>query len=830
MAAPWVLLVIFMAMICVGESEGEGPKTVSRLSSALLNSSGWKPNDNTYLVSSDGTFCAGFYNVTPNRYAFAVWYANDSDRTLAWMANLTSLVGANSSLTLQNAALSISDEHGAIVWRSKVTPNSKYAMDLILQDAGNMVFNQWESFKDFPTFNLLPTQDFTAGDVLQSRLANGTYGRDGNYYSLSLQKETSKLSLFYYRNKEEGREPKWYWQSEDSFPIATMTDSGYLNTSIISTGTPIMASDRGKMGILRRLTLNRDGNLRMYSRKRNPPSSSWVVVWEAILAHCKIHGACGENAVCKVNSAWKPICQCPPGFDPSPVDNRSCKPHNDIKELTNVTFVTLDYVNFEGWNSTQVQPTILQDCIDFCRTNTSCVGFAYNLDNGNCVYQFGKLINGYWSPEAHTRMYLKISASSEEAPNLFQGMLSVLENVCPMLVKISSPNDSDHTTEYIIIIWSFAGAELLCGVYFFYAFLRKYSKFRDMDRLLMSGILPSGGPKQFSYAELKAATNNFSNKLGEGGFGPVYRGVLGDQRQIAVKKLEGLHHGEKQFWAEVSIIGRIHHLNLVRMWGFCAEGEHRLLVYEYIPNGSLEKHLFKTEGATVMEWGVRYRIALGVARAIAYLHEECLEWVLHCDIKPENILVDANFCPKVSDFGLAKLVEKDCSLNVSKIRGTRGYLAPEWFQSNLITAKVDVYSFGMVLFEMVSGKRNLTDNEFYFPEWAFQKVVVEGKPEEVVDKRLNGIRENRSEMEAVRRVVKTALWCSQSRAEERPSMGKVAKMLDGSIEIEDPPKPSLFEDAGGSLQSLFQDTGGGSQLPSYSGMNTSITRSGLSRF
>ncbi|GLJ12280.1 hypothetical protein SUGI_0187980 [Cryptomeria japonica] len=626
MAAPWVLLVIFMAMICVGESEGEGPKTVSRLSSALLNSSGWKPNDNTYLVSSDGTFCAGFYNVTPNRYAFAVWYANDSDRTLAWMANLTSLVGANSSLTLQNAALSISDEHGAIVWRSKVTPNSKYAMDLILQDAGNMVFNQWESFKDFPTFNLLPTQDFTAGDVLQSRLANGTYGRDGNYYSLSLQKETSKLSLFYYRNKEEGREPKWYWQSEDSFPIATMTDSGYLNTSIISTGTPIMASDRGKMGILRRLTLNRDGNLRMYSRKRNPPSSSWVVVWEAILAHCKIHGACGENAVCKVNSAWKPICQCPPGFDPSPVDNRSCKPHNDIKELTNVTFVTLDYVNFEGWNSTQVQPTILQDCIDFCRTNTSCVGFAYNLDNGNCVYQFGKLINGYWSPEAHTRMYLKISASSEEAPNLFQGMLSVLENVCPMLVKISSPNDSDHTTEYIIIIWSFAGAELLCGVYFFYAFLRKYSKFRDMDRLLMSGILPSGGPKQFS------------------------------------------------------------------------------------------------------------------------------------------------------------------------------------------------------------GKRNLTDNEFYFPEWAFQKVVVEGKPEEVVDKRLNGIRENRSEMEAVRRVVKTALWCSQSRAEERPSMGKVAKMLDGSIEIEDPPKPSLFEDAGGSLQSLFQDTGGGSQLPSYSGMNTSITRSGLSRF
>ncbi|XP_059071571.1 putative receptor protein kinase ZmPK1 [Cryptomeria japonica] len=685
MDAPWVLLVNFMALICVSESEGAGVKTVAHLSSALLNSPGWNSNDNMNLVSSDGTFCAGFYNVTPNRYAFAVWYA---DRTLAWMANSTSLVGGNSSLTLQNGALSILDENGVIAWTSKVTPNSKYALDLILQDSGNLVFNQWESFKDFPTFNLLPTQDFSPGDVLQK--------------------------------EQEEQAPKWYWQS-GSFPAVDLDKSGYLNSSNIIQNSLIMASDRGKKDQLRRLTLDRDGNLRIYSRKRYPPSS-WEIVWEAVSQHCRIHGVCGENAVCKVNSGWKPMCEYPPGFDPSPVDNRNCKPHSDIKNLTNVRFVALDFVNFDGPNSVPGPAKRLQVCIEFCRNNSTCLGFVHQLDKGNCVYQFGKLVNGYWSPDGQTRMYLKSSASGEEAaPNLFHGLLSVVQNVCPIRLEIPFPRtQSDYTTRNLIIICCVFGLELLCGAYAFGAFLRRYTELRNIARIFAMDLLPSGGPKKFTYAELKSATNDFSNIVGKGGFGTVYKGLLPDQRQIAVKKLEGLHHGEQQFWAEVTIIGRIHHLNLVRMWGFCAEGEHRLLVYDYIPNGSLEKHLFDTEGATAMEWGVRYRIALGVARAIAYLHEECLEWVLHCDIKPENILVDENFCPKVSDFGLAKLVEKERTLKVSTVRGTRGYLAPEWFQNYPITAKVDVFSFGMVLFEIVSGERNINgspeqDSEFYFP-------------------------------------------------------------------------------------------------------------------
>lgn len=801
MAAAWVLLVIFTALICVRESEGKAQKTVPHLSSAILNSSGWRPNDNRYLVSPDGTFCAGFYNVTANLYAFAVWYANDSHRTLAWMANSTSLVGGNSSLHLRDGFLSISDENGVIAWRSKDTSDSKYVSELTLQESGNLVLNQWQSFTEFPTFNLLPKQDFTTEDVLLSRSPNDAYGTDGNYYSLSLEQQSSKLSLtYYYRRADGGRERKMYWQS-GRFLGVTLDESGFLNTTEIDMGSLIMATDRGEEDMLRRLTLEENGNLVMYSRKRYPPSS-WSVAWQALPRHCQIPGACGDNAVCKINLEWEPTCQCPPGFDRSPADNRSCKPHNDITKLSNVTFVPLDFVSFEALTFTTQTSTILQECMDFCRNNSSCVGFKYHLDNGICDHLFGNLTYGYWSQEVATRLYLKISASEQETPNLFNGLPKVLKNVCPILLKLPlPPSQSDHKKRFVIIICFIFGLELLCGVYAFRAFLRKYSKFRDMARIFALDLLPSGGPKQFSYAELKAATNDFSNMLGKGGFGPVYRGLLPDQRQIAVKKLEGLRHGEQQFWAEVSIIGRIHHLNLVRMWGFCAEGEHRMVVYEYIPNGSLETHLFNTEETAVMEWGIRYRIALGVARAIAYLHEECLEWVLHCDIKPENILVDDDFCPKVSDFGLAKLVEKDHSLNVSTIRGTRGYLAPEWFQSNSITAKVDVYSFGMVLFEMVMGKRNVhvcnsieQDRQLYFPEWAFEMVMIQGKMEELLDKRLNGITENQIEMETVERMVKTALWCIQSRAEERPSMGKVAKMLEGAIEIEDPPKPSLLQD------------------------------------
>ncbi|KAK8492561.1 hypothetical protein V6N13_054032 [Hibiscus sabdariffa] len=182
----------------------------------------------------------------------------------------------------------------------------------------------------------------------------------------------------------------------------------------------------------------------------------------------------------------------------------------------------------------------------------------------------------------------------------------------------------------------------------------------------------------------------------------VFKATLSDGRFAAIKRLVDAYQGEAEFLAEVNTIGKLNHMNLTTMWGYCAEGKHRLLVYEYMEHGSLAENLsFKA-----LDWKKRFNIAVGTARGLAYLHEECLEWVLHCDIKPHNILIDSNFQPKVSDFGLSWMLNRDDVKHsqVSRIRGTRGYMAPEWVSNFPITSKVDVYSYGAVLLELVTGR------------------------------------------------------------------------------------------------------------------------------
>ncbi|EFJ33368.1 hypothetical protein SELMODRAFT_27643, partial [Selaginella moellendorffii] len=178
-------------------------------------------------------------------------------------------------------------------------------------------------------------------------------------------------------------------------------------------------------------------------------------------------------------------------------------------------------------------------------------------------------------------------------------------------------------------------------------------------------------------------------------FGTVYKGRLLNGTLVAVKELQMAMQADKQFQTEVETLGKIHHINLVRLLGYCYEDNRKLLVYEYMPNGSLEKLLFLDDAKHFCSWASRFSIALGIARGITYLHDECQECILHCDIKPQNILLDESFCPKVADFGLAKLMKRERALSVTTVRGTRGYLAPEWISNLPITTKVDVYSFGM---------------------------------------------------------------------------------------------------------------------------------------
>lgn len=298
-------------------------------------------------------------------------------------------------------------------------------------------------------------------------------------------------------------------------------------------------------------------------------------------------------------------------------------------------------------------------------------------------------------------------------------------------------------------------------------------------------------PKRYTYIEITAITNHFRDKLGQGGFGSVYKGQLSDGSLIAVKLLENSSFSGEEFINEVSTIGRIHHDNVVRLLGFCSEGSKRALIYGYMSNGSLDRHIFLKKGTSKsFSWEKLNEIALGTARGIQYLHEGCDVCILHFDIKPHNILLDANFNPKVADFGLAKFYPKDNDLIcVSKTRGTIGYIAPELISRNFgaVSCKSDVYGFGMLLLEMAGGRKNSDANatrssKAYFPAWVYDQMI-QGRVLE-----LQNLTENDEAIS--KKLCMIGLWCIQVKATDRPSISKVVEMLEGSIDdLEMPNKP-----------------------------------------
>ncbi|XP_058102700.1 rust resistance kinase Lr10-like isoform X1 [Magnolia sinica] len=298
-------------------------------------------------------------------------------------------------------------------------------------------------------------------------------------------------------------------------------------------------------------------------------------------------------------------------------------------------------------------------------------------------------------------------------------------------------------------------------------------------------------PARYSYWDIRRMTMHFKEKLGQGGFGSVYKGKLRNGPPVAIKMLSSKSKGNGQeFINEVATIGRIHHVNVVRLIGFCAEGSKRALIYEFMPNGSLEKYIYSHEGkSSPLSWEKMYQIALGIACGIEYLHQGCDMKILHFDIKPHNILLDDNFNPKVADFGLAKFYATDEShLSVTAVGGTLGYMAPELFYKNTrqVSYKSDVYSFGMLLMEMAGRRKNVNPSanlsQIYFPLWIYDKLDQDGEMgmEDAAE----------DEKEIAKKMVIVALWCIQMKPANRPSMSKVIEMLEGSVELlQMPAKP-----------------------------------------
>ncbi|KAK4487611.1 hypothetical protein RD792_005737 [Penstemon davidsonii] len=298
-------------------------------------------------------------------------------------------------------------------------------------------------------------------------------------------------------------------------------------------------------------------------------------------------------------------------------------------------------------------------------------------------------------------------------------------------------------------------------------------------------------PSRYTYAEVKKITDGFKHKLGQGGYGTVFKGKLSNDILVAVKVLNNTKGNGEDFINEVKTIGKIHHVHVVRLVGYCADGYKRALVYEFLENDSLEKYLSSGNQGTSLGWEKLHKIALGISKGIDYLHQGCNQRILHFDIKPHNILLDGNLNPKVADFGLAKLCSKDKSvITMTAARGTIGYIAPEVFSRNFgkVSYKSDIYSFGMLLLDMVGGRKKYdgakeqnSSSEIYFPEWMYNQLE---KGEDIaIDI------EKEDESDIVKRLIIVGLWCIQWYPVDRPSAKVVIQMLQGENLPIMPPNP-----------------------------------------
>ena len=430
-----------------------------------------------------------------------------------------------------------------------------------------------------------------------------------------------------------------------------------------------------------------------------------------------------------------------------------------------------------------------QDCWEnHCLDNCACTAaFWESKLNGSCFLVQGPVATIIFNASATKEFigYLKFivvpDTSSPSTPLLTK----------PIAIGVS-------LGVFVLII-----AMFVCGVYVHRRRRLQARRLEDyeIEKELLGDSLLGAKPRRFTWKEMHEYTCGFSDALGGGGFGNVFRGTMDDGTPIAVKQLiDGGHQGNKEFIAEVSILGRTHHLQLVRLVGFCLEGAtHKLLVYELMENGSLDAWIFsKTPNFTpeseeikaekprrILSWERRFDIALGTAKGLAYLHEECEDRIIHMDLKPQNILLGADFFPKISDFGMSRRVLRDeQSAVVTIMRGTPGYLAPEWLTDGAITEKCDVFSYGIVLLEIVSG-RKVRDWRALRKRMEMRSNPGEGVME-LVDERLmnygmGGVKIY--DEEQALRMVEVAMLCVQTDPRSRPSMSSVVQMLEGKVDV-----------------------------------------------
>ncbi|XP_057728583.1 G-type lectin S-receptor-like serine/threonine-protein kinase At4g27290 [Arachis stenosperma] len=752
------------------------------------------------LVSQGGSFEFGFFSPgsSENRY-LGIWYHNIPVRTAVWVANRANPVKEKSSMLHINneGNLDLVNQNGSVIWSAKSTKKAQSPV-LQLLDSGNLVLRDetdqdpeqflWQSF-DYPCDTLLPGMklgwDLKTG--LERRVTAWKNWDDPSPGDFSWG-----ISIL-------GVPQVMMWKGSDEFyrggPWIGIGFSGApeLKTNPLFEFKFVSNNDEvyytfnlTNKSMISRVVMNQT----LLTRQRYiwiQDAKSWRLYASVPRDNCDSYSLCGPNSNCII--ADSPVCQCLTGFEPKSqqswdmmdwtqgcilTDKLSC---NDTSKDGFMKFSGLKYPDTShSWVN---QSMNLNQRRGECLKNCSCKAYANSDVRGEgsgCLMWFSELqdirqFSGGGGQDVYIRM--KSSAIGRRGHNM---------NLAVILISLAS-------VIVVSLVLYFIGKRIIS--------LRA----KNTEKKLLVEKHDDEGDKEdlelpiFDLATIVKATGDFSfsNKLGEGGFGTVYMGTLADGQEIAVKRLSrSSGQGLNEFKNEVILIAKLQHRNLVKLLGCCIQGDEKMLVYEYMPNKSLDSIIFDHAKSKVLDWSKRFNIICGVARGLLYLHQDSRLRIIHRDLKASNVLLDSELNPKISDFGMAKTCGGDQTEgNTNRVVGTYGYMAPEYAIHGLFSVKSDVFSYGVLLLEIVSGKKNrgFSQSKNYINlighAWILWK---ENRPLELIDPCM----ENSCDLSEALRCIHISLLCVQQNPEDRPTMSNVVVMLGSEGPLPQPKEPAFL--------------------------------------
>ncbi|KAL1567052.1 G-type lectin S-receptor-like serine/threonine-protein kinase0 [Salvia divinorum] len=738
------------------------------------------------LVSESQVFELGFFHPGKSRNVFlGIWYKFTPD-VVVWVANRNHPITHSQGVIFgisESGSLCISRRDGAVIWSANPPTAASRPAVIRLLDTGNLVVSTeedhylWQSF-DFPTDTGLPGMKLNL-------ITNLTSWRDWDdpspgYFVMKIDNRglPEVVTLGMGGTRKRFRSGKWNGLYFNGIPrfygAAPRAEYIFEQGRLVSMWRPYHNS------MIMRSSIDASGAIQQYMM--NLRKDKWNLVFTFPRDQCDEYGNCGLNGICTVEKAQR--CECFAGFAPKfPKDwdlqdwSGGCARIRPLNCESGDGFVEVKGVKHPDmltyWLNTSMS---LDDCKAECLRKCDCSACAnpYITNGGSgCLMWFGDLLDTRELPAAHStqNIYIRVPLSQLVISSNLEKGEEKREPINLILMSIATG----------VIVSSFINGSVVLLTKWKWR-VKRYDE--DID-------LPT-----IKLATIREATNSFSqqNMIGVGGFGPVYKGSLPTGQEIAVKRLsKSSGQGLEEFKNEVLLITKLQHRNLVKLLGCCIEGEEMVLIYEYLQNKSLDTFVFDHDRRTVLSWPTRFDIIMGIAKGLLYLHHDSRFKIIHRDLKTSNILLDVSLNPKISDFGLARTFEEDQSLSRTKrVVGTYGYMAPEYAFHGKFSVKSDIYSFGVVLLEIISGKKN---REFEHNDhchsllghaWLLWK---EKRIMEVMDECL---KETFVESE-VKRCIHVGLLCVQKLSEDRPIMPSVVLMLatDGAT-LPEPNEPGYF--------------------------------------